>query len=334
MSLAALDLLGIFVFALSGATLAVQQRLDAFGVLFLAGVAALGGGVARDLLLGVPPAALQDSRYLLAPLVAGTAVFFFSPLVDRLAGAVRLFDAAGLGLFVAAGTSKALDAGLGAVPAVAVPAVVAAVPAPALPVAEDEDGGEAEEDGPETLVAGRNLRVHKQVRVRPERVETPLLHEDLEVTRVTVNRVVDGPVPVRTEGDITIYSVLEEVLVVEKRLMVREELHVRVRRSETVETRHFELRAEEIAVEEQTAVRRVPLESDEPEAAHEAAVAVSLASEAADVSGTPGALEAPAEASGAPEDLEDTRAATVTEETQAAVETEAAVARFIDSAWP
>lgn len=118
--LVALDLLGIFVFALSGATLAVQQRLDAFGVLFLAAVAALGGGVARDVLLGaLPPAALEDTRYLVTPLVAGVLVFFFSPLVERLAGAVRLFDAAGLGLFVAAGTSKALDAGLGAVPAVA-----------------------------------------------------------------------------------------------------------------------------------------------------------------------------------------------------------------------
>lgn len=117
--LAALDLLGVFVFALSGATLAVQRRLDAFGVLFLAGAAALGGGVARDLLLDVPVAALQDSRYLLTPLVAGVLVFFFSPLVERLAGAVRLFDAAGLGLFVAAGTSRSLEAGLGAVPAVA-----------------------------------------------------------------------------------------------------------------------------------------------------------------------------------------------------------------------
>lgn len=118
--LVVLDLLGIFVFALSGATVAVQQRMDAFGVLFLAGVAALGGGVARDLLLDVPPAALQDTRYLVTPLVAGVLVFFFSPMVERLAGAVRLFDAAGLGLFVAAGTGKALDAGLGAVPAVAV----------------------------------------------------------------------------------------------------------------------------------------------------------------------------------------------------------------------
>jgi uncharacterized membrane protein YeiH len=117
--LVALDLLGVFVFALSGAALAVSRRFDAFGVLFLASVAALGGGLARDVLLDVPPVALQDTRYLLVPLVAGVLVFFFSPLVERLAGAVRLFDAAGLGLFVAVGTAKALDLGVGAVGAAA-----------------------------------------------------------------------------------------------------------------------------------------------------------------------------------------------------------------------
>lgn len=115
-----LDLLGVFVFALSGATLAVQQRLDAFGVLFLAGVAALGGGVLRDLLLDAPVAAFQDGRYLLVPPVAAALVFFFSPLVERLGPAVRLFDAAGLGLFVVAGTTKALNAGLGAVSSIVV----------------------------------------------------------------------------------------------------------------------------------------------------------------------------------------------------------------------
>lgn len=115
-----LDLLGVFVFALSGALVGVQRRLDVFGVLVLGVVAALGGGVARDLLIGVPPAALRDDRYLLAAVVGGVVVFFGSRHVERLSGAVRLFDAAGLGLFVAAGTSKALDAGLGAVPAVAV----------------------------------------------------------------------------------------------------------------------------------------------------------------------------------------------------------------------
>ena len=113
-----LDLLGVFVFALSGATLAVSRRFDVFGVLVLASMAALGGGVARDVLLDVPPVALQDTRYLVVPLVAGVLVFFFSPLVERLAGAVRLFDAAGLGLFVAVGTAKALDLGVGALGAV------------------------------------------------------------------------------------------------------------------------------------------------------------------------------------------------------------------------
>lgn len=119
-TLLVLDLLGVFVFGLSGATLAVSRRLDAFGVLVLASAAGLGGGLARDVLLGdLPPAALRDTRYLVAPLVAAALVFVASPLVERLAAAVRLFDAAGLGLFVAVGTTKALDAGVGAVPAVA-----------------------------------------------------------------------------------------------------------------------------------------------------------------------------------------------------------------------
>lgn len=116
-----LDLLGVFVFALSGATLAVSRRLDVFGVLVLGVAAALGGGLVRDVLLGaLPPVALRDERYLLVALLAGAVVFVGSPLVERLAGAVRLFDAAGLGLFAVAGTTRALNAGLGAVPAVVV----------------------------------------------------------------------------------------------------------------------------------------------------------------------------------------------------------------------
>lgn len=114
--LAVLELLGVFVFALSGATLGVARRMDLFGVLVLGIVAATGGGLLRDVLLGqVPPAALSSSRYLLVATGAGLLVFVASPLVDRLRGAVRLFDAAGLGLFVATGTSNALAAGLGTV---------------------------------------------------------------------------------------------------------------------------------------------------------------------------------------------------------------------------
>ena len=117
--LGVLDLLGVFVFALSGATLAVAKGFDLFGVLVLGVVAAVGGGLARDVLLGdLPPVALQGARYLVVATGAGLLVFVASPLVERLAGAVRLFDAAGLGLFVATGTAKALGAGLGTVGAV------------------------------------------------------------------------------------------------------------------------------------------------------------------------------------------------------------------------
>ena len=114
-----LDLLGVFVFALSGAALAVEKRLDLFGVLVLAAVTALGGGLARDVLLGAtPPAALDDSRYLLVAGVAGAVAFTAANRIHRIAPVVRVLDAAGLGLFVATGTSKALAFGLNPVAAV------------------------------------------------------------------------------------------------------------------------------------------------------------------------------------------------------------------------
>lgn len=119
--LLALDLLGVFVFGLSGGLRAVEQRFDVFGVVVLALAAGLGGGLLRDVLLGdVPPAALRDDRYLVAAVLAGAVVFLGARLVERLTGAVRLFDAAGLGLFVVAGTATALQAGLGALPAVVI----------------------------------------------------------------------------------------------------------------------------------------------------------------------------------------------------------------------
>ena len=66
--LTVLDLVGIFVFALSGGLVAVRKELDIFGVLVLAGITGLGGGFLRDVLIGaVPPAALADWRYLLVP---------------------------------------------------------------------------------------------------------------------------------------------------------------------------------------------------------------------------------------------------------------------------
>jgi len=118
--LVALDLLGIFVFALSGGLVAVRKELDIFGVLVLAGTTGLGGGFLRDVLIdATPPAALEDWRYLMVPVAAGLVTFFFHPaLVRRRAErVVTFFDAAGLGLFCVTGALAALDRGLGPVPA-------------------------------------------------------------------------------------------------------------------------------------------------------------------------------------------------------------------------
>ncbi|WP_262059011.1 trimeric intracellular cation channel family protein [Streptomyces sp. STR69] len=108
-----LDLVGIFVFAISGALLAVRKNFDVFGIAVLAEVTALGGGLFRDLMIGaVPPAAFTDLGYFITPLFAALLVFFLHPHVERIQAGVNVFDAAGLGLFCVSGTVKAYDYGL------------------------------------------------------------------------------------------------------------------------------------------------------------------------------------------------------------------------------
>ena len=108
-----LDLVGTFVFALSGATAGVKSGLDLFGVLVLSCAAGNAGGITRDVLIGaVPPAAISDWRYLAVSLLAGFVTFWRPSAIDRLRSPVLLFDAAGLGLFAVSGTQKALTFGL------------------------------------------------------------------------------------------------------------------------------------------------------------------------------------------------------------------------------
>jgi uncharacterized membrane protein YeiH len=111
-TLVVLDLIGTFVFALSGAVAGVKERLDLFGVLVLSFAAASAGGIMRDLLIGsVPPAAISDWRYFAASMLAGLVVFFWYPISERLRNLgdhVLIFDAGGLALFAVVGTQKAL----------------------------------------------------------------------------------------------------------------------------------------------------------------------------------------------------------------------------------
>lgn len=93
------------------------------------------------------------------------------------------------------------------------------------------------------------VRIRKVVHEREEIVDEPLMREEVHVKRVPVNRVVDAPVPVRHVGNTMIISLLEEVLVVEKRLMLKEELHITKGEVETYKPQRITLRTEEAFVE-------------------------------------------------------------------------------------
>jgi uncharacterized membrane protein YeiH len=115
----ALDLVGTFVFALSGAMVGVRHRLDLFGVLVLSFAAATAGGIIRDLVIGaVPPASFTDWRYIVVPVLAGLATFWRHPMIRRLRSPALVFDAVGLSVFAVSGALKALAFGLNPVAAV------------------------------------------------------------------------------------------------------------------------------------------------------------------------------------------------------------------------
>ena len=108
------DLLGTAVFAIEGALGGIAGQLDFLGVMVIAFVTALGGGIIRDVLLGAtPPSAVRDWRYPATALLAGAVTFLFVPLIrDVPLIALIWLDAMGLALFAVAGTEKALDHGI------------------------------------------------------------------------------------------------------------------------------------------------------------------------------------------------------------------------------
>ena len=124
--LLALDLAGTFAFGLSGGLVGVRARLDLFGIIVLAAVVGLVGGITRDIFLGsLPPATFSDWRYLATATAAGLVAFFARPTLDRFSRPVGLFDAAGLSLFCVTGATKALAFDVGPVQAVLLGAITA-----------------------------------------------------------------------------------------------------------------------------------------------------------------------------------------------------------------
>lgn len=109
----ALDLLGVFFFAVSGSLLAARKGFDLVGSLLLGSLVGLGGGVVRDIILAQgPPAAFTNPIYMAAPLLAAVVVYFLAGRVEKVSRLVLTFDAGGLALFCITGTLKALDFGM------------------------------------------------------------------------------------------------------------------------------------------------------------------------------------------------------------------------------
>ena len=109
--------------------------------------------------------------------------------------------------------------------------------------------------GRRTVETGR-VRVTKLVKEHEEVVNEPIRTEEVVVERFPVNRVVDAAPEPRREGDTLVFPVLEEVLVVERRLMLKEEVRISKRITETQEQQTVTLREEDVRIE------RMPGRSD------------------------------------------------------------------------
>ena len=114
-----LDLAGVAANAILGGAVARRQRFDVVGLLGLAIISGLGGGIVRDVLLQHgPPAALTDLAYLLMALAGATVILVTQPTGKLWRRAFEVVDAAALGCWAVAGAQKTLDVGLGALPAI------------------------------------------------------------------------------------------------------------------------------------------------------------------------------------------------------------------------
>ena len=112
--------IGTAAFAVSGAMVAVDKHTDIFGVIFLAGITALGGGTLRDMLIGhFPPRMFTNYHYLLMAAVCAVAVFIVARIFkERYVRSEKLieqinnvFDAIGLGIFAVSGARIGMEAG-------------------------------------------------------------------------------------------------------------------------------------------------------------------------------------------------------------------------------
>lgn len=116
------ELIGIIAFAVSGAVVAIEKGLDVFGVALIGVLTALGGGVIRDIILGIfPPIMFTYKIYTVVAVIASLIVFIiayrdkylFYDNVERIDSIVNIFDAVGIGLFAVTSVQRCIQHGYG-----------------------------------------------------------------------------------------------------------------------------------------------------------------------------------------------------------------------------
>ena len=108
-----LDILGTIAFAISGVLIAINKKMDLFGILIIAFVTAIGGGTLRDILIGQTPVSwMKDMTFTYV--ILGSAVFaiIVRKKINYLRTSLFLFDTIGIGLYTVVGVEKGISAGL------------------------------------------------------------------------------------------------------------------------------------------------------------------------------------------------------------------------------
>lgn len=124
-TLTALIVAGVFVFAVSGGLAGARNRLDPFGVLVMASVVGLSGGIIRDVMLGVPAIVVFDWRVVVSVSAAAAFAWLLRHRLNKWVASIEVFDALGLALFCVIGTELAWQHHAAPVPAVLMGVVTA-----------------------------------------------------------------------------------------------------------------------------------------------------------------------------------------------------------------
>ncbi|WP_242132075.1 trimeric intracellular cation channel family protein [Aestuariivivens marinum] len=108
-----IDILGTIAFAISGVLVAINKKMDLFGILIIAFVTAVGGGTLRDLLIGATPVSwMKDMTFTYVIMVSAVFAIVFRSKINYLRTSLFLFDTIGIGLYTVVGIEKGVNIGL------------------------------------------------------------------------------------------------------------------------------------------------------------------------------------------------------------------------------